>query len=274
MTSKGQIQQVQPVAQAKTNAPAASALRPEVNAAAVMASYYAAPLGTNGADIDPFLAPLIQSTREMQAGDMRSAEAMLLNQAYALQAIFMNLARRAQAQEYLKHWEAYLRMALKAQNQSRMTLETLATVKNPPVFAKQANINNGGQQQVNNGIGGARTQGAETVPNELLRRVGSGQSLEPGTSSPTGCLDTQLATVGAIHRAQNGGGESAFFPQPVQGRAAEQIESLGAVAERGFAGPAGDLATDGPVTSIPIPSATASDSRSRALRRKQGGTTA
>ena len=42
-----------------------------------------------------------------------------------------------------------MRMAMKAQNQCRMTLETLATIKNPPVvFAKQANINNGGQQQV------------------------------------------------------------------------------------------------------------------------------
>jgi hypothetical protein len=43
-------------------------------------------------------------------------------------------------------------MALKAQNQCRMSLETLATIKKPPVvFARQANINNGGQQQVNNG---------------------------------------------------------------------------------------------------------------------------
>ena len=46
-----------------------------------------------------------------------------------------------------------MRMAMKAQNQCRMTLETLATIKNPPVvFARQANINNGGQQQVNNGV--------------------------------------------------------------------------------------------------------------------------
>jgi hypothetical protein len=35
-------------------------------------------------------------------------------------------------------------MAMKAQNQRRMTLETLATIKNPPVLiARQANINNG-----------------------------------------------------------------------------------------------------------------------------------
>jgi hypothetical protein len=51
----------------------------------------------------------------------------------------------------MKNCEIYLRLALKAQNQCRMTLETLATIKNPPaVFAKQANIAHG-PQQVNNG---------------------------------------------------------------------------------------------------------------------------
>jgi hypothetical protein len=44
-----------------------------------------------------------------------------------------------------------MRLALRAQGQCRATLETLAAIKNPPVvFARQANINNGGQQQVNN----------------------------------------------------------------------------------------------------------------------------
>ena len=64
----------------------------------------------------------------------------------------MKLARRATTMQELKHWEAYLRMALKAQNQCRMTLETLATIKNPPaVFARQANIAHG-PQQVNNAM--------------------------------------------------------------------------------------------------------------------------
>jgi len=42
---------------------------------------------------------------------------------------------------------------MKAQNQCRMTLETLAAIKKPPVvFARQANINQGnGNQQVKNG---------------------------------------------------------------------------------------------------------------------------
>ena len=58
---------------------------------------------------------------------------MLFGQAQALQDIFVMLARRASNQTKLPQWDAAMRMALRAQNQSRMTLETLATIKNPPV---------------------------------------------------------------------------------------------------------------------------------------------
>ena len=79
------------------------------------------------------------------SGDMKEPEAMLYSQAHALQAMFANLARTAHAQPDHPNWESLMRMALKAQGQCRTTIETLATLKNPPViFAKQANINNGG----------------------------------------------------------------------------------------------------------------------------------
>ena len=52
--------------------------------------------------------------------------------------------------EHIHATEAYMRMALRAQNQVRLTLETINTIKNPPVvIAKQANITSG-PQQVNN----------------------------------------------------------------------------------------------------------------------------
>jgi hypothetical protein len=111
----------------------------------------------------------------------------------------------------MKNWEAYLRMALKAQNQCRMTLETLATIKNPPVvFARQANVqqnvNNGGQQQVNNGgapAGGqapARAADSETSPTELLGKS-DGQRLDTRAQGSAGGIDPQLATVGKLQRA-------------------------------------------------------------------------
>jgi hypothetical protein len=82
-------------------------------------------------------------------GDLSAAVTMLSSQAVALNAMFGELARRSALNlgEYLDASERYMRLALKAQGQCRATLETLAAIKNPPVvFARQANINNGGQQ--------------------------------------------------------------------------------------------------------------------------------
>jgi hypothetical protein len=121
--------------------------RPEVTSASVIENWQ-----KDTHDVNELVAELARQVDAVGAGDLRRAEGMLIAQAHALDNIFANLARRATNQQYLPQWEAYMRMAMKAQNQCRMTLETLATVKNPPVvFARQANINNGGQQQVNNG---------------------------------------------------------------------------------------------------------------------------
>lgn len=160
----------------KEKAYAAMALMPSVNAALVLETYTKATLGEQS------LAALMESVsegmEEVSAGNLKRAEAMLFGQAQALQAVFMTLARRAASQEYLKQWEAYMRMALKAQNQCRMTLETLALVKNPPiVIAKQANINNGGQQQVNNGQPGSTVPASAHVPG--VARGGASES--PGS---------------------------------------------------------------------------------------------
>jgi hypothetical protein len=164
-------------------------LQPSLNAAAVV-SQYTKPMGVEDTDVGALMDQLQAHEQGLWAGDMKRAEAMLCGQAHALQAIFVNLARRAQSQQYLAHWEAYLRMALKAQNQCRMTLETLATIKNPPVvIARQANINNGGQQQVNNGTAPAagrepsRAGNPEAAQTGLLERDQGEHSLD---TAPTG----------------------------------------------------------------------------------------
>ncbi|MFO1266895.1 MAG: hypothetical protein U1F67_09045 [Rubrivivax sp.] len=103
---------------------------------------------------------LAEDVKDVWAGDMRQAEAMLYGQAHALQTIFVSLARRAALNigEHMGATETYLRLALKAQGQCRATLETLAAIKNPPVlFARQANIAHG-PQQVNNGTAPASEQ--------------------------------------------------------------------------------------------------------------------
>lgn len=189
----------------KSEALATMALRPSVNAAAVIASY-GKPLGIKQDDIGFLVNRLADDVKDVWAGDTKRAEAMLFGQAHALQSMFMELARRATAQEYLKQWEAYLRMALKAQNQCRMTLETLATIKNPPVvFARQANINNGGQQQVNNGAAPppaealAHAANMQAAPTGLLEQQHA-EWLDTRAAGATGGADQHLAPVGEVHR--------------------------------------------------------------------------
>ena len=140
-------------------------------------------------------------------GDLTIAEATLTSQALALDAIFGELARRASLNlgTRLPVTETYLRLALKAQSQSRATFEALAAIKNPPaVYARQANINNGGQQQVNNGGQAERAHAPaaklQPAQNELLEAQG-GSCLDTRTPSPAGGIDSDLEAVGAIHRS-------------------------------------------------------------------------
>ncbi len=169
------------------------ALRPSVNAAAVICEY-GKPVG--GLDVNDLTHALIAAMGDLKTGNMARCENMLLAQAHALQAIFMNFSRRALKQEYQQQLESFFRMAMKAQNQCRMTLETLATIKNPPVvFAKQANIAHG-HQQVNNGAPPpAHAENIATQANELLEAQHE-QRLDTRAPGTTGSADKAMAPLG------------------------------------------------------------------------------
>lgn len=181
--------------------------RPEVTAAAVIESWQ-----KDTHDVNELVAELARQVDAVGAGDLRRAEGMLIAQAHALDNIFANLARRATNQQYLPQWEAYMRMAMKAQNQCRMTLDTLATIKNPPVvFARQANINNGGQQQVNNGAAPdhannsaqvrAGTHAAkETIEQTGLLEASDGERMDARATGATSGADPHMATLASIDR--------------------------------------------------------------------------
>lgn len=189
-----------PEPEPKALAVAALALRPSANAAAIVQEY-AKPFGEQ--DMGALIEELAASVEQVQGGDMKRCEAMLMGQAHALQSIFMNFSRRALNQEYQKNLESFFRMAMKAQNQCRMTLETLAAIKNPPVvFAKQANIAHG-PQQVNNGIP-APSHAEKNVnqSNELLEAQHE-QRLDTGTASEATGFDSAMATMGEIDRTAN-----------------------------------------------------------------------
>lgn len=183
---------------------ARAVLRPSINAAAVITEYGGKTFGE--LDVMALAEVLAERSKEVSAGDMETVEAMLIDQAHALQAIFMSFARRTLNQEYMKNTESFMRMALKAQNQCRMTLETLATVKNPPVvFAKQANISNG-PQQVNNGVPAPASpahEEKEIRSTGLLTEDQHGATLDTrGTAAASG-TDKAMATLGEVHRPGN-----------------------------------------------------------------------
>lgn len=113
--------------------------------------------GSFGSDLSQFsfAAAMVESANHIVSNDFEEVERMLISQSVVLNVMFGELSRRSAenlngGSEYRFAAESYFKMALKAQNQCRMTLETLSVVKNPPVvYASQANIANG-PQQVNN----------------------------------------------------------------------------------------------------------------------------
>ena len=156
---------------------------------------------------DLSLTDMVASLREHGAAvnraDLSSAERMLNAQAVALNAIFAEMARRAALNmgDYMDATDRYMRLALKAQSQCRATVETLAAIKNPPtVFARQANINNGGQQQVNNGPTPPRPRETASQPNELLEDGTNGSTqLDTRATAAASSKNQGVESVGALN---------------------------------------------------------------------------
>jgi len=139
----------------------------------------------------------------VSSGNLERPEALLTTQAQTLDAIFQDLIRKAY--DNMARFDAaerLLRLAFKAQSQSRATIETLALVKNPPsaTFVKQANLANGPQQVNNNQL--SRTQENESRRNELLEKT-DGKRLEPSTSSRSGRSDSEMAAMAKLNRAED-----------------------------------------------------------------------
>jgi hypothetical protein len=139
---------------------------------------------------------LAEQVEKVSSGDLSRPENILLCQAHTLDLLFNELAQKAQDQTYIPSFEAFLRLALKAQNQCRMTIETLSNIKNPPVvFAKQANIS-GGHQQINNGVPAQASHAKEIkkAPNELLTELPN-ETLDTGRTGAAIPVNSRVETV-------------------------------------------------------------------------------
>ncbi|MDR6536973.1 hypothetical protein J2739_002746 [Variovorax soli] len=141
-------------------------------------------------------------TNAVKAGDMSDLEAMLVGQAIALQTISSNLAARAQEQSAQRNLEAFLGLALKAQAQSRSTIQALVELKYPRqvVYAKNVGNVNNGQQQINTGLALAQAGKTEPPQNKLLESS-NGEWMDTRTAGKAGRVDPVLAAVGQVNRA-------------------------------------------------------------------------
>lgn len=182
--------------------------QPEVRSASVI-QYFDPSL-----DINFVAQEMRDQSAEIRKGNMGRAEEMLIAQAHSLDALFANLARKAHGNMeagYLQATETYMRLALRAQNQCRTTLETLSAIKNPPViYAKQANFANG-PQQINNGVEPNPEPMAKGVTHALENETdqnklgGSSNELlpNPRTLETVGRTMQGAEALGEVHRAEN-----------------------------------------------------------------------
>jgi hypothetical protein len=98
--------------------------------------------------------------------------------------------------------EMYLKLALRAQSQSRSTLEALSAIKYPPVANYVAQANVAHNQMVNNET--SRTRENRNLQNELLEHKDGSDWLDTGEAGEASGNYPEMEAVGAVERAENG----------------------------------------------------------------------
>jgi hypothetical protein len=161
-------------------------------------------------EVNGYIAELQHLARAANEGDLSRPEATLTAQAQTLDGLFHTLTgwalNNAKEGGNPAYFETCMRLALKAQSQSRATVETLAAIKNPPVvYARQANIANGPQQVLNNSPEPSRIREIENPPIKLLEAQ-HGERLDTGATAPAIGANQTMEAVGAINGTANGRG--------------------------------------------------------------------
>lgn len=135
---------------------------------------------------------------DIKKGDLSKLEEMLYSQAVALNMMFANLSRRASIQANVDIRTKLATLALKSQNQSRNTIQTLINLKQPnqTAFIKQANIAHG-HQQINNRVSSPENLAKQS--NELLEEQ-DGKWLDRGEKAKTEGVNSTLEAMGQVHR--------------------------------------------------------------------------
>ena len=175
---------------------------PEASATRIIVAAEGKSVAGEWLDVPGTLDELRRIAGQVNAGDLSHAEAMLMNQAQAMQTLATRLIERGMGQDMFCHFEGFLRLGLRAQSQSRQALETLAMLKQgPAVFARQANVAHGPQQVVNGSIAPASASAIENPPNRLS--LPHEQRMDSGASCGASEADQAMAAVGEKHRAED-----------------------------------------------------------------------
>jgi hypothetical protein len=125
-------------------------LEPDVRHALTASEFAGKALGNRieGPGIMDFVDHVQRVSGNAEAGDLALASRLLAAQAITLDAMFTELARRVALNmgEYINAAESYGRLALKAQSNSRATLEALAKLHQPrEQTVRHVHVNEGGQ---------------------------------------------------------------------------------------------------------------------------------
>lgn len=159
-----------------------------------------------GSNVQALSEVSMKQAQAIGGGDFSSLEHMLLTQATALQAMFVDLATRAKRQDRFDGIQTMTTLALKCAAQSRQAVTALAELRMPKtvMFAKQANVSNG-PQQVNNGVvaqaSPSRAEEIQNRPNELLE-MQHGNHLDTRAAGTAGGADPHMVPLEAVHRAE------------------------------------------------------------------------
>jgi hypothetical protein len=117
-------------------------------------------------DFQHYADDLKKRGEKLGGGDLELAGHLLASQAITLDAIFTEMARRSGLNmgEYINASERYMRLALKAQANSRATLEALAKLHQPrEQTVRHVHVNEGGQAVIADQFHHHQTGGKENA---------------------------------------------------------------------------------------------------------------
>lgn len=160
------------------------------------------------ANVAELIADLQMQSNKIFYGDVSRIEDMLIAQAHVLQAITMRATEKIANAETLNQVNVWGDLCMKAQNNCRKTLLTIAEIKNPrnPTFIKQQN--NSLSQQINQGnliCSKEKTQVLEEkkVKNELDKMEINYATMDAGSQTEAISVNSSVATMDNGSRPKN-----------------------------------------------------------------------